>query len=52
MIVLMIISSLLLVLVGLAIVRESIKSAAVGFQDDYGFHEGAEATGNGAQHAQ
>jgi len=37
----MIITILALVLVGLAFLAHAIKHAAVGYEDDYGFHEGA-----------
>ena len=36
----MIISALLLVLVAAAVLFESIRHASVGYQDEFGFHEG------------
>jgi hypothetical protein len=42
MIVYMIITVLALALAGLAVLNHAIKSAVVGYEDEYGFHEGSE----------
>jgi hypothetical protein len=47
MIVYMIITLLALALAGLAVLNHAIKSAATGYEDEYGFHEGSEPQSTG-----